>query len=61
MIGVRVRCFTRGVPERQRVSVKSDRHRPPVLELAEEDLVGQRVADFALDGARERAGATAGR
>src|SRR5262249_41262004 len=40
--------------ERQRLAVVADCHRPTMLQLPEEDLVGEAIADFRLDHPRER-------
>ena len=40
--------------ERQLLAVEADRHRAAVLEPAEQDLVGQRIAHLGLDHARQR-------
>ena len=53
-IEVRARRLAPFVSERQRAVGDADRDGAAVLELAEEDLVGQRIADVALDDARER-------
>src|SRR5262249_5502417 len=43
--------------ERQRIGIVPDGHRAAVFQLAEEDLVGEPIAHFRLDDARERTGA----
>ena len=52
---VRDRLGTSFVGKRQRVVRDADRHRAAVLERAEQDLVGQRVAHFLLHHARRAA------